>query len=117
VLRIAVHCLLALVLCMNGFLAPLAMAAHGDEALHAPDATQPSCHGMDESATPGDDEAPPPTDCCRPGHCLCACLVSAPRLDGPPPLFLTRRGDALAPPAAQVRIAARHPVPLRPPIG
>lgn len=119
-LRTAVTLLLALLLCLNGFLAPVAMAAH-DAMTNADLATEATCHGMDEVTTPsaGADTAESDTaqpSCCKPGHCLCACVFSLHLLDyafaGPAP---GRDADLAFPTAAALR-AARLPVALRPPI-
>jgi len=120
-LRSSVTLLLALVLCLNGFLAPAAIAAH-EAMADAAVATEAPCHGMDEAAddapgdrsAPGSDTAHP--SCCKPGHCLCAGVfslhLSGSAFDGP----VSRRGADLAfPPAAALHVA-RLPVPLRPPI-
>lgn len=121
-LRIAVTVLLALVLCLNGFLAPVAMAAH-DAMTDANIAAAAPCHGMDEGNGPsadgdiagtGSDTAHP--SCCKPGHCVCACVFS---LHPPDRVFAGpasgRNADPVFPPEAALS-AARLPVPLRPPI-
>ncbi|HSX61299.1 MAG TPA: CopL family metal-binding regulatory protein, partial [Tahibacter sp.] len=74
--RLAVRLLLALVLCLNGFLAPVAMAAHADAAAVEAAAAQPPCHG-DEAANAADEAGHADSgSCCQPGHCLCACVFS-----------------------------------------
>lgn len=121
-LRTAVTVLLALVLCLNGFLAPVAMAAH-DAMTDANITAAAPCHGMDEdngssasgdNAGTGSDSAHP--SCCKPGHCVCACVFSLYLPDrivaGP---ASGRDADPAFPPAAALR-AAQLPVPLRPPI-
>jgi hypothetical protein len=124
-LRRAVSLLLALVLALNGLLAPLAMAAPTPAADTA--AMEGHCHGMDASATTaGSEQTPdsrhaqpdpqhPQPDCCQQGHCLCACLFSVhipysrlPEL--PPARAVLARGNA------QAVTALRLDVPLRPPI-
>lgn len=121
-LRTAVTLLLALVLCLNGFLAPVAMAAHADMtdvdmAIAAP------CHGMDEAVDlsaagdtdgTGSDTVHP--SCCKPGHCLCACVFSL-HLAGSAFTGPASGRDAVVAilPATALR-AARLPVALRPPI-
>lgn len=118
-LRTAVHCLLALLLCLNGFLAPLAMASHTQAAMSTQQT--PPCHGDmppdgDGSATA---QADPTTthdaDCCKPGHCACAQAAAA----TPAPLdcFRFAAADRLAPAALSARRDAPLAVALRPPIG
>ncbi len=120
-LRTAVTLLLALVLCLNGFLAPVAMAAH-EAMADAAMATEAPCHGMDDAADPaagdrsGADSDTTHPSCCKPGHCLCACVFS---LHLPGSAFAgpaSRRGADLAFPPAAALHTARVPVLLRPPI-
>lgn len=118
-LRTSVNCLLALLLCLNGFLAPLAMASHS-QAMVAMQQSAP-CHGdMPQhgdagAATQSDRTTMHDTDCCKPGHCACAqaaattpatldCLSFAP-------------ADRLGPAAVHARRDVPLAVGLRPPIG
>jgi len=123
VLRFAVRLLLTLVLCLNGFLAPVAMAAHADMANATAEKAAiaqkaPPCHGDDTSAdaaTPdrsGHDTSP---SCCKPGHCVCACVFS---LSLPlNAIGLSAAGSQSVPlPHAVALRPARTAVPLRPPI-
>lgn len=122
-LRTALTLLLALVLCLNGFLAPGAMAAHADMT-DAEMTIGAPCHGMDEAvdlsaagdlAGTGSDTDHP--SCCKPGHCLCACVFSL-HLPGSVAAAPASGRDAdLAFPSAAALRAARLPVALRPPIG
>jgi hypothetical protein len=122
VLRTAVTLLLALLLCLNGFLAPVAMAAHG--AMTDADITaEAPCHGMDETAdqSAGTDTASTESgtahpSCCKPGHCLCACVFSLHLADSAFAGPASGRNAELAFPPAAALCAARLPVPLRPPI-
>lgn len=82
-LRTALKILLAFVLCLNGFLAPVAMAA--PQPVDAPmqaEAAAP-CHGdaaadatLAKQTQQGTPDAPAHPDCCKRGHCLCAVLFS-----------------------------------------
>lgn len=116
VLRLAVRLLLALTLCLNGFLAPVAMAAHADPAAAAAQKTPP-CHGDGDAAATaaerGDHGVP---SCCKPGHCMCACVfsVSLP-FGGIASTFAGRSQEVPLPPAVALP-PARDSVPLRPPI-
>ncbi len=116
-LRTAVTLLLALALCLNGFLAPVALTAHS-AMTEAAITTEAPCHGMDEAAdlSAGDKSGAAHPSCCKPGHCLCACVFS---LHLPGSVFAGpvsgRDADLTFPPATALR-AARLPVPLRPPI-
>lgn len=121
-LRTAVTLLLALALCLNGLLSPGATAAH--DAMTGTDITAKApCHGIDEAAelSAGSDMAGTGSDtthpsCCKPGHCLCACVFS---LHLPGAVFAGpasgRDADLAVPPATALR-AACLPVALRPPI-
>jgi hypothetical protein len=122
VLRTAVTLLLALLLCLNGFLAPVAMAAH-DVMTDADVTVEAPCHGMDEVAAPsaGVDTAGTASgaahpSCCKPGHCLCACVFSLHLADSAFAAPASGRDADLAFPPAAALFAARLPVPLRPPI-
>jgi hypothetical protein len=124
VLRTALRLLLALLLCLNGAVAPMAMAAMPDATVSAAKAESaepaPHCHG-DEDAAPvapsggGHDHTKHPS-CCKPGHCACACAFS---LDLPDHAVA---GDAVRsrreqPLPRNVPLPAlRDGVPLRPPI-
>lgn len=118
-LRTAVHCLLALLLCLNGFLAPLAMASH-TEAMMAMQQSPP-CHGDMPHDGDGNELAQPDqakthdAACCKPGHCACAQAAAATpaMLD----CFSFAPADHLGPAAAQARRDAPLAVALRPPIG
>lgn len=112
--RLAVRLLLTLVLCLNGFFAPVAMAVQG---MAAAAETSAPCHG--DEADAATDEALDLADasgCCTPGHCACACVFatslpvsardgSGPRYREPVPAL---RDVAVSP--------AHERVPLRPPI-
>lgn len=82
-LRTALKLLLAVVLCLNGFLTPVAMAAQMPVAAAQSEAVAP-CHGdaAADAATPAGQtrqatgETPSHPDCCKRGHCLCAALFS-----------------------------------------
>jgi hypothetical protein len=122
VLRTAVTLLLALMLCLNGFLAPVAMAAH-DAMTDAGITDEAPCHGMDETADPsaGDDDSSAEfgtahPSCCKPGHCLCACVFSLHLPDSAFAGPASGRDADLAFSTAGALRAARLPVPLRPPI-
>ncbi|WP_133821448.1 CopL family metal-binding regulatory protein [Tahibacter aquaticus] len=130
-LRTATHFLLAIVLCLNGFLMPVAMAQHhvAAEKARAAVADAP-CHG-DAAARDGardgasghtqhGEKAPASKhstpSCCTHGQCACGCLMSA----GAAPL-----AGVTVPPHRDVKgrdfscahlTAARYTVPLRPPI-
>lgn len=121
-LRLAVRLLLACVLCLNGFFAPVAMAHHGG----VPAATQGtdhdgSCHESDTGdvsehlAAPADHGGKHSDTCCKHGQCLCGCLLAA----------NVAANDLSAPYAADTRAAlpialhvatVRYAVALRPPI-
>lgn len=124
-LRTAVTLLLALVLCLNGFLAPVAMAAH--DAMSDADLTaEAPCHGMDEVTEPstgadtadtsGVESGTAHPSCCKPGHCLCACVFSLHLADSAFSAPASARDADLAFPTTAALHAARLPVPLRPPI-
>lgn len=121
VLRTALKILLAVVLCLNGFLVPVAMAAPvpADAQMQA-EAAVP-CHGdaadtaLAKQARQGAPDSPAHPDCCKRGHCLCAVLFSlqVPEVGLP----------ALAPQAGAVGgrdgvdyASLRSAVALRPPI-
>lgn len=125
VLRTALRLLLALLLCLNGAVAPVAMAAMPDATVSAAkaetSAAAPHCHG-DEDAAPaatiddgGHDHAQHPS-CCKPGHCACACAFS---LDLPDHAVacnaLRSRREQPLPRTVPLQ-ALRDGVPLRPPI-
>lgn len=127
VLRIAVRLLLALLLCLNGFLAPVAMAAMPDAAVATAETaaaadTAMHCHGDDAAAAPaapagdgGHDHAKHPS-CCKPGHCACACAFSL-NLSDHAPAGDAARGRREQPLPRSVPLPAlRDGVPLRPPI-
>lgn len=127
-LRLAVRLLLALMLCLNGFLAPVAMAAHADmTAAHADVAETtaavtekaPPCHGdaIAADAAPADhgDHGATPS-CCKPGHCVCACVFSL-NLPFAVSGTLAGRSQSVPLPRAIAMQSARSTVPLRPPIG
>jgi hypothetical protein len=120
-LRLAVRLLLALLLCLNGFLAPVAMAAHADVADTAAAAAEkaPPCHGDASAADAapadhGDHGAAP--SCCKPGHCVCACVFSL-NLPFAVSGTLAGRSQSVPLPDAIAMQSARAAVPLRPPIG
>ena len=124
-LRVAVHLLLAFVLCLNGFLTPVAMAQHADVPLaetamadhagscHESAPADPTAASVDQAASHGDGQHD--SSCCKHGHCICGCVVAA----HVPASYLP------APRVADVRTAlpvslhvadARYAVALRPPI-
>lgn len=112
--RIAVHCLLALLLCLNGFLAPFAMAGHASVTTDEITQSAP-CHG--DAAAPGADSTPRKHDgghCCKPGQCACAQTVAAPQTSVAvtPPAAASR----IVVPTAGPRSDAPRAVALRPPI-
>jgi hypothetical protein len=125
VLHIAVRLLLALLLCLNGAVAPVAMAAMPAAAVAAAKAetAEPTrhCHG-DDDAVPaaasddaGHDHAQHPS-CCKPGHCACACAFSL-NLPGHSFAGDTLRSRREQPLPRHVPLPAlRDGVPLRPPI-
>lgn len=115
---LAVRLLLALVLCLNGFLAPVAVALHADMAA-AVAQEMPRCHGDDvagDSApvSPANHDGAP--SCCTPGHCLCAgvCSASLP-VDIVAGSAMARSQTVPLPRAVALRPAGDS-VPLRPPI-
>lgn len=112
--RIAVHCLLALLLCLNGFLAPFAMAGHAQ--MQADETAQSApCHGGDSA--PEDDSSPRKHDgtgCCKPGHCACAQTVAAPQ--SVPSFIPVAAASRIAVVMTNARSDAPHAVALRPPI-
>jgi hypothetical protein len=116
--RLAVRLLLALVLCLNGFLAPVAMAAHADSANVAAKQAPP-CHGDDAAAgtiaTDRADHDGVPS-CCTPGHCVCACVFSVSLPFGADPGSAAGRSQKVPLPRAVALPPARDSVPLRPPI-
>lgn len=135
-LRLAVRLLLACVLCLNGFFAPVAMAHHGgvpaaaqsadhEGSCHESEAGDVSGHPVSEqpvSEYAGSKHLAPAADhggkhgnCCKHGQCLCGCLLAA----------NVPANDLSAPYAADSRTAlpialhvatVRYAVPLRPPI-
>ena len=120
--RFAVRLLLALVLCLNGFLAPVAMAAHADMTAAVTDKAPP-CHGdaaatdttraaHADSATNDHDSVP---SCCKPGHCVCACVFSLHVPFAPAGVFAGSSETVPLSQAVAMR-PARDAVPLRPPI-
>ena len=120
-LRFAVRLLLALVLGLNGFLAPVAMAAHADRAAAtAPQAEHKAspCHGDDAAADSastdpaGHDSTP---SCCKPGLCVCACVFSL-SLPIVATGTLAPRSQPVPLPRTVALPPARTTVPLRPPI-
>lgn len=119
VLRLVVHCLLCLLLSLNGLALPTASALSGQAT-----AEQASCHGAgtvdasdlaeaDTGEDAAQDEGMPA--CCASGHCLCACVFSAVLRAALPPSVTLPAADLLQAPAPLLA-AARHAVPLRPPI-
>lgn len=112
--RIAVHCLLALLLCLNGFLAPFAMAGHAELAADATAQSAP-CHG--DGGASGHDSDPRKHDgtgCCKPGHCACAQTAAAPQaVAGIVPVVAASR---ILVTMASARGDAPRAVALRPPI-
>lgn len=111
--RFAVRLLLALVLCLNGFFAPVAVAMHGKAAAAE---TAAPCHGDDTGAATGEPhDAADPSGCCTPGHCACACVFAS-------SLPIAARDSGLihrdpAPRLREVAVRTAHErVPLRPPI-
>jgi hypothetical protein len=115
--RFAVRLLLALVLCLNGFFAPVAMAVHADPAT-AVAQKAPPCHGDEapvDSASAGHAGQDGLPSCCKPGHCMCACVfsVSLPFAAGTGPVG---RSQEVPLPRSVVLPPARDAVPLRPPI-
>lgn len=116
--RLAVRLLLALVLCLNGFLAPVAMAAHADSTTVAAQKAPP-CHGDDAAGTTATDHADRDgvPSCCTPGHCVCACVFSVSLPFGAGTGFVAGRSQTVPLPRAVALPPARDSVPLRPPIG
>lgn len=115
---LAVRLLLALVLCLNGFLAPVAVAQHADVAA-AVAQDMPGCHGDDgdgDSApvTPANHDGAP--SCCTPGHCVCACVFSASLPVDIVAGSAMARSQAAPLPRAVALQPACDSVPLRPPI-
>lgn len=112
--RIAVHCLLALLLCLNGFLAPFAMAGHAQ--LSADETTRAApCHGGDGAAD--HDTTPRKHDgsgCCKPGHCACAQTAAAPQ--AVVSLIPVTAASRIVVTRVSARSDAPHAVALRPPI-
>ncbi|MEO8673415.1 MAG: CopL family metal-binding regulatory protein, partial [Tahibacter sp.] len=130
VLRTALKCLLSLVLCLNGFFVPVAMARHagGVHAVSEVAAEAPPCHA--EIAVTSHDQPSAPKSvhahgdksasgkhglsCCATGHCGCAlsaAVLAVPSLMTPY-AAAARRIDA-----ASIEFAtSRFAVPLRPPI-
>lgn len=110
--RIAVHCLLALLLCLNGFLAPFAMAGHAQ--MQADETAQPaSCH---DSASE-DDSAARKHDgngCCKPGHCACAQTAATPQAAAG--IVPAAAASRILVAMASARSDAPSAVALRPPI-
>jgi len=131
VLRTATHLLLAIVLCLNGFLMPVAMAQHHVAAQKAPAVVADApCHGdavvhdgaMDNASEHAQHGGKAPASkhstpsCCTHGQCACGCLLSASAapitgVTVPPHRDLKGRDFSCAHLAA-----ARYTVPLRPPI-
>lgn len=131
VLRTATNILLAIVLCLNGFLMPVAMAQHhvASEKASAVVADAP-CHG--DAAVPdmatGDmsghaqhgEKAPPSKhstpSCCTHGQCACGCLLSA---SAAPVMGVNvqPQREAKGRDFSHTHLtASRYTVPLRPPI-
>lgn len=116
--RIAAHCLLALLLCLNGFLAPFAMAGHA-QVLADETAQSAPCHGGDaaDDGTPADESSPRKHDgsgCCKPGHCACAQTAAAPQtITSTIPVATASRIAAVM---TDARSDAPRAVALRPPI-
>lgn len=130
-LRTATNILLAIVLCLNGFLMPVAMAQHhvASEKASAVVADAP-CHG--DAAVPdmatGDmsghaqhgEKAPPSKhstpSCCTHGQCACGCLLSA---SAAPVMGVNvqPQREAKGRDFSHTHLtASRYTVPLRPPI-
>lgn len=121
-LRTALKILLAVVLCLNGFLAPVAMAAagHADAPTQA-EAAAP-CHGdaaadtaLARQAQQDTPDSPSHPDCCKRGHCLCAVLFSlqVPEVGLP---ALVPQSDSVAGRDGVDYASLRSAVALRPPI-
>lgn len=111
--RLAVRLLLALVLCLNGFFAPVAMAVHGEAAAAE---TAAPCHGDAAESVVGENhDTADSTGCCTPGHCACACVFASSLPTAPRDGGLVHRGPLPHLRDAAVR-SARERVPLRPPI-
>lgn len=123
VLRLAVRLLLALVLCLNGIFAPVAMAQHGAMAAEQKEAAMP-CHEMaadmsmdhhdgavHQGGAPADKHHP---DCCKHGQCLCSCVAAS--LPALPVVVQAAAPSRLALPAIRDIAAFRYAVALRPPI-
>lgn len=84
--RIALKCLLALTLCLNGFGVPSAMAhAVTPGSAAAPASSVHPCHeGMSDAAATDRSNPDQPSGargdgraCCANGQCFCGCIVSA----------------------------------------
>lgn len=121
-LRTALKILLAVVLCLNGFLAPVAMAAQGAADAQVQAEAAPPCHGdavatTDTSSQAQQDgpDSPSHPDCCKRGHCLCAALFSlqVPEVGLP---ALAPRTDGVARRDGVDYASLRSAVALRPPI-
>lgn len=130
-LRLAVRLLLACVLCLNGFFAPVAMAHHGGVPAAAQSADhEGSCHESeagDVSEQPvseyaGSKHLAPAADhggkhgnCCKHGQCLCGCLLAANvPANGLSAPYAADSRTAL--PIALHVATVRYAVALRPPI-
>ena len=131
-LRTATRLLLAIVLCLNGFLMPVAMAQHHVVEQRANAAvTDASCHGDTGAYDTNSAEDPAEfahhsrkapsskhrtPSCCTHDPCACGCLVStsATLVSGVaagPPCDVKRRD------LSSIQLtASRYAVPLRPPI-
>lgn len=125
-LRLAVRLVLALVLCLNGFFAPVAMAHHavGMAQAAAEQAAEhgSSCHESDADTADLAASTVQPADhggkhdsCCKQGECLCGCILAA----NVPASFVASVAPAdtrTALPLALHVADSRYSVPLRPPI-
>ena len=120
-LRLAVNLLLACVLCLNGFFAPVAMAHHGGMPAATEQASEGSCHESDagdiadHQAAAVEHDGKHDASCCKHGQCLCGCILAA-----NVPVDLLSASYAAdtrtALPVALHVATVRYAVALRPPI-
>ena len=128
-LRLAVNLLLACVLCLNGFFAPVAMAHHGGMAMAATQADEAqadglrgegSCHDSEtgDVAThhaPAADHGGKHDTCCKHGQCLCGCILAANvPMNTLPALHMA--GSRTTLPVTLHVATARYAVAVRPPL-
>ncbi|MBL8298095.1 MAG: CopL family metal-binding regulatory protein [Rhodanobacteraceae bacterium] len=131
-LRTALTYLLAVMLSLNGFLVPVAMARH--QAMESPSAAEvtqaphTACHGeatipVDSGATtsheaqaPDQSATPHGPSCCTKAHCVCGCFFATALTSLATGPVFGMQFDHLTELSTPQHASTRHTVPLRPPI-